>query len=207
MNYSATTTSELDGVLTNGPSYSTLNGGAIAFDGIDDNVNCSTDLQQFFTGRTPYTVEVWSKWNPQSSYRMIASNEASIGVGRDGVCLTLLSADTINARVYHERFGSNNQVAPSLSVPLTTVSNSPFQTVATYDGTSVRVYVNGSGSTLSTSTVDITNTTTSFRLGSRGSGSGNFFNGDIYVGRIYNRALSDSEILQNFNTQKSRFGL
>jgi hypothetical protein len=32
-------------------------------------------------------------------------------------------------------------------------------------------------------------------------------NGRIPVARIYNRQLSDSEILQNYNIQKSRFGL
>lgn len=204
LNYSATTTSELDGFLTNGTTYNSNYGGAMFFDGVDDNINCSTLLQQFFTGRTPYSVEVWSKWNPQSGYRMVASNEESIGVGRDGVCLTLFSANTTNALVYHERFGSNNQVAPSLSVPLAFVSNSPFHTVATYDGTSVKVYVNGSGSTESMSTANITNTTTSFRLGSRG-GLGNYFSGNIYNARIYSRSLSATEVLQNYQAQFPRF--
>jgi hypothetical protein len=31
--------------------------------------------------------------------------------------------------------------------------------------------------------------------------------GRVYIVRIYNRRLSQSEMLQNFNAQKSRFGL
>jgi hypothetical protein len=208
LNYSATTTSELDGFLTNGTTYNSNYGGAMFFDGVDDNINCSTLLQQYFTGRTPYSVEVWSKQNTQQSgFKMVASNENSIGVGRDGVCLTIQSASTTNGDIIHERFGSNNQISVSLSVPFATFVSSPFHMVATYDGTSVKVYVNGSGSTESVSTANITNTTTSFRLGARGSGSGNFFNGEIYVSRIYNRSLTSAEVLQNFNAQKSRFGL
>ncbi|MFN9855452.1 MAG: LamG-like jellyroll fold domain-containing protein, partial [Bacteroidota bacterium] len=32
-------------------------------------------------------------------------------------------------------------------------------------------------------------------------------NAKIFVARIYNRVLSSSEVLQNFNAQKARFGL
>ena len=38
-------------------------------------------------------------------------------------------------------------------------------------------------------------------------GSFTFGNGDIAVIRIYNRSLTAAESLQNFNAQKSRFGL
>jgi hypothetical protein len=34
----------------------------------------------------------------------------------------------------------------------------------------------------------------------------NPLNGRIAVARIYNRQLSDAEILHNYNTQKGRFG-
>jgi hypothetical protein len=33
------------------------------------------------------------------------------------------------------------------------------------------------------------------------------FQGKIPVVRIYKKALSDSEVLQNYNVQKSRYGL
>ena len=40
-----------------------------------------------------------------------------------------------------------------------------------------------------------------------GDGSSSSYKGHIYMLRVYNRALSDSEILQNYNAQKGRFGL
>lgn len=38
-------------------------------------------------------------------------------------------------------------------------------------------------------------------------GNGNMFEGDIYAAAIYNRALSDTEILKNFNSQRSRYSV
>ena len=38
-------------------------------------------------------------------------------------------------------------------------------------------------------------------------GANNFLNGDIAHALVYNRSLTASEILENFNYVKSRFGL
>jgi hypothetical protein len=38
-------------------------------------------------------------------------------------------------------------------------------------------------------------------------GRGYFYNGNIAIVRVYNIALTQSQILQNYNAQKSRFGL
>lgn len=38
-------------------------------------------------------------------------------------------------------------------------------------------------------------------------GNGNMFEGDIYNAAIYNRALTDAEILKNFNSQRSRYNV
>jgi hypothetical protein len=45
-----------------------------------------------------------------------------------------------------------------------------------------------------------------FQIGARDGAQLNF-QGQVSIGQIYNRALSDSEVLQNYNAQKSRFGL
>ena len=37
--------------------------------------------------------------------------------------------------------------------------------------------------------------------------STNLFDGDLAIARIYDRALSATEVATNFNAQKSRFGL
>ena len=37
--------------------------------------------------------------------------------------------------------------------------------------------------------------------------SGDLFNGNLAIARVYNRALTAAEVLQNYNAQKGRFGL
>lgn len=78
---------------------------------------------------------------------------------------------------------------------------------ATYDGTTLKLYVNGAFTALindgacglNTGTGNIVNDTSSLRIGSR-NGSSSFFNGLIDESRVYNRALSDSEIAALYNS-------
>jgi hypothetical protein len=49
--------------------------------------------------------------------------------------------------------------------------------------------------------------TGTFRLGATYGSAGNYGNGYFASTKMYNRILSATEILQNYNTQKSRFGL
>jgi hypothetical protein len=77
--------------------------------------------------------------------------------------------------------------------------------VATYDGSLLRIYRNGSYvSTSSASSGAITNTVKTLTIGVRG---GQYFDGRIGITNIYNRTLSASEIKQNFNSLRARFGL
>ena len=75
--------------------------------------------------------------------------------------------------------------------------------VVTKSSTTYNLYTNGSLS-LSGSGVDLS--LTQYNLGRRGD---NLFyvNGRIPQASIYNRALSATEILQNFNATRSRFGV
>jgi hypothetical protein len=83
--------------------------------------------------------------------------------------------------------------------------------VATYDGTTMKLYVNG----------ESTGTTRAYSAGSTGilkdlngvTIGGNFnstqpyFNGDIPIAKIHNRALTAGEVKQNFNAYKNRFDI
>ena len=84
--------------------------------------------------------------------------------------------------------------------------------MCTYDGTIMRIFVNGieSGSGLSTSGTIQNNTqqlTIGVRYLARNIGTDHYFSGNIYLSKIYNRALSATEIQQNYNATKTRFGL
>ena len=66
-----------------------------------------------------------------------------------------------------------------------------------------KLYLNGELVDTSTNTTTFTGGT-AVRISAYGAAS-NTFNGKISSVNIYNRVLTDAEVLQNFNAQKSRF--
>jgi hypothetical protein len=72
----------------------------------------------------------------------------------------------------------------------------------------ISLYINGSLSNSGTGNANNTlNANPKIKIGSGDDGVAFSFGGNIATTQIYNRALSASEILQNYNAQKSRFGL
>ena len=69
------------------------------------------------------------------------------------------------------------------------------------------IYLNGSA--ILTTTIKQLNNTVEVQLARGGvsAGSTQLLNGNISTGLVYNRALSATEILQNYNQLKSRFNL
>lgn len=76
----------------------------------------------------------------------------------------------------------------------------------TYDGSTINVYQNGShlGAKSSAGTADFSQ---GLKIGWWAAGGSYAWNGRIPVMKMYNRALSDSEIQQNFTAYQDRFGL
>jgi hypothetical protein len=78
---------------------------------------------------------------------------------------------------------------------------------------SSKIYINGTSKSLSliNGTLESRTITSSQTVGIGGGYTGGAdtfnWNGRIAITRIYNRELSSSEVLQNYNAQKSRFGL
>lgn len=86
--------------------------------------------------------------------------------------------------------------------------NTWYQVVGTYDGTTLRQYVDGvaNGGTLAyTGTPQSGGEIRLMRRWDSPISSSNLVDGKLAIARVYNRALSDSEILTNYNAQSSRF--
>jgi hypothetical protein len=90
--------------------------------------------------------------------------------------------------------------------PVPTTLNTWQQIIFTYDGSGLAIYSNGVsvGSTAFTGTPNSGGA--GIRIGRRWDLE-NYFTGNIAISRVYNRALTSTEILQNYNAQKGRFGL
>jgi hypothetical protein len=176
------------GTLTNGPTYSSANGGSIVFDGVDDTLPTLLSTNTL----NNITQSVWFKWNGtnQSSGIMYLGNSNSNGfglyIGSSGTPSNLLGV----------LFGGSLFNALSSSVTLTT---NWTNFVITRDSTTTSLYQNGS---LFASTTNTPLTSASYPF------IGNFnAGGNISNISFYNRALTAAEIQQNFNALRSRFSI
>ena len=204
---SGTTWSDLSGngnnvTLYNTPTYSSNNGGLISFDGVNEG------------GQTPsgtllnssMTVDAWAK--PQTT----GADGTIVGNWTQSTSTFLFWWDvgvTPNFRAIR-RISVSTSAATSESATRGVVNewNHVSVTVGTTD---MRIYLNGiHQETVSTGTLlSLGNSLTGIAAdynGSPGTTSRNL-NGDIASVKIYNRVLSSTEVLQNYNALKGRFGL
>jgi len=96
----------------------------------------------------------------------------------------------------------------TLSAASSNISTSSWaQIVATYTSGSKKIYVNGvEVATDSATTGTLATNSGGITVGSYNSG-GYFYNGNIGIVRVYNRVLSASEVIQNFNATRGRYGI
>ena len=180
------------GTLTNGPAYSSSNGGAIVFDGTDDIVTTS------LAATLSFTWSVWFKTNVLASgYRNI------ISVPTGAYMLMLLDISTNNMGFW----SSDGMNGGSLGVDSLS-TNTWYNAVLVREGDGIsggyKAYLNSvfKGSA-NTSTWTIANT---ISLGGRTDAS-QYLNGNIAQVAIYNTALNQDQINQNFYAYRGRFGV
>jgi len=102
------------------------------------------------------------------------------------------------------RRSDNSTVATSVDTNNATLNQWSYVTTS-YDSTSLKLYVDGSlVETVSTGLAPLSATVGS-GIGAEDSAGGRYFNGNIAACEVYNRVLSASEILQNYNALKNRF--
>jgi hypothetical protein len=186
--------SSLTGTLTNGPTFSSANGGILAFDGTNDFV-----LTNYNIALTNFTVCLWFKAPDStngSSTRLIDKNYVS------GMWLGKIAGSS----AINTWGGGILEAGPPYGIYLTLTDGQWHFLASTRSGTTHTLYGDGISNTTS-NTVPATALSTDNMTISSGYGGGNYFKGNIAQTQIYNRALSASEVLQNFNATRARFGV
>lgn len=196
-----------NGVLTNGPTFNSTNGGSIMFDGVNDYVNLGNVLN--FERTDSFTFSTWVNINNTSTPRAFISKTSNTVLRG-----YFFGANTNNSIIFILRNTINtNQLF--ISTPSFPFTNTWKNFTVTYDGNSnpsgVSIYVDSILQSNIITTNNLTSTiinTDNLNIGARTSTGGlSYFFGNIAQTQIYNRALSSSEILQNFNVTRSRFGI
>lgn len=186
-----------NGTLTNGPTYNNSNCGFINFDGVDDYISVpnSPSLQLTST----LTLSIWMYiTGPFSGRGLITKGPAS----SDYDYMMYLTSNSTNISFYKK---NSSGTASFTNPPTTNFINRWTNVVITFDGTNVVQYDNSVVfKTQAFVNSEIRTSTNPIRIFNSWSGAAS---GYVPIVQIYNRALSSTEVLQNFNANRSRFGL
>jgi hypothetical protein len=186
----------ITGSLINNPTFNTSNGGNFGF--VTDDYVIMEENSALNT-QTP-SVEVWFKTN---------------SINQSGFWFEKGQVNTQYSLFQENESIVWRQCTPFLQSQYTTIANyvnttNWFQVVGTFISGDRRLYISGVLANSDNQTGTIATNTNGMSIGVYGGfngGRGYFYNGNIAIVRVYNRVLSASEVLQNYNAQKSRFGL
>jgi hypothetical protein len=209
-----------NGTLVNGPTYDINNGGSLSFDGVNDYVVVSDTPFRF---GNQFTINTWIYWDgldktnrailgkrngPSGNYNQYAMgiNNGDVQYGGTGKVL-----------FFYARVDGSTGGNDPLDVSMTyTLPSTPgiYNISVVMNSTIQKMFVNGllvststknvSGRTYNISGVDLL---VGASRDNTGTGALGFFNNKIYSVSVYGRTLTDTEVLQNFNSTRGRFGL
>jgi hypothetical protein len=175
-----------NGTLVNDPTYSSENNGSIIFDGTNDYVSINPTILN-----TPWSFCCFFKQTNNTLWASLYS--------QDGLFLWLGLIPSSRAIRIHTNNSSGLDTPNNvydLNVPVFLgISSSPSTLTVFINKNKYSLTAGGNPSSASAS-----------KIASYSDGSKDFFTGAIYSISMYNRNISDSEILQNYNALKGRFG-
>jgi hypothetical protein len=212
---SGTTLYDLSGnnrnaTISNSPTYTSGTGGYFTFDGVNDYI---TSPNAYNAGNSAHTLEVWIRptevddclWSDTGTQIPNANYHSAGGqIFQTGPVQQIISGLWATTAVSRTVNGAG------------TFTNTWIQVVKTYSGTTLTGYINGTAGSPSTITwfppwnqaanswymhFGATDTTT-YNASTAG-----YFAGRYGIIRFYNRALTSSEVAQNFNADKTKYGL
>ena len=192
------------GTLVNGVGFDSANGGNWDFDGVDDYITLPSSIATALNGGTEASLNMWVKLNNNSN-----------GSGQSGI-IQLSNFDNSNGNLYWYSNGytyldifRTDRVSQVWANTVIDPRNWHMLTVTTTPGTNGwKAYLNGilQFQTTGQSTVSV-NSTIQGGLALGRNSTGRDLPGNVASCLIYDTALTAEEVAQNYNAQRSRFGL
>ncbi len=192
------------GTLLSGASFDNSVGGNFVFDGADDYATLPSNLQSKLSGSDEASLEMWVK-----------TDQIDGGAGTSGL-IQLSSYTETNGNLYFyssgtylDTFRTTRWTAGDFYI---TKGFNPtfwhhFVITSKLGAGGYRIFFNSelfNSTTGNIITVD-SSIHGGFTFGENSGGRN--LDGNIAITRIYDRALTDAEVLQNYNSQKTRFSI
>lgn len=183
------------GTLINGAVFNADNSGSIRFDGVNDYYTMN-DNAYSVAGLTDYTASFWIKLDAASS----SIDKRFFWHGNYGVLIYKSTADGL---IFYLRTSVG---AVQITTPYSSFFDLWTHISVTYNGTAMKLYVNGELKTTGSNTGGIIDAApTAFLLG--GATNSFYTPCNISSAMAYNRTITDSEVRQNFNALRGRYDI
>ncbi|MGA9526114.1 MAG: LamG-like jellyroll fold domain-containing protein [Myxococcaceae bacterium] len=164
---------------------------AASFNGVNGRVDFGDQFD--LPGSSPFTFEAWIRPTVADAWhrRIVEKEEKNAAGFWEGYRLAISSS----LGVYCQRWQSGNN-GGSTSVPLSRFTLGNWYHVAcTYDGTNIRMYVDGVLAATRASAMQVAVTSAPFTVGSfSGGGSSSWFAGDLDEVAVYGTALPEERL-------------
>ena len=199
LNWNDLSRSQLSGSLINGPTFSSANNGSIVFDGVDDYVNLSDSDDWFYTGN--FTIEFWYYFNSvPDSLGQFFYNQRVNGDNYFFIFATNTKweFDSYNGGVQGPKitYPTTHNIGTWNCISLTRIENN------------FSLYLNSTLVGSQTNSSNFINLNAPLQFGRWSGGPSRYINASVSSLKIYKgRGLSATEVLQNYNATKGRFGL
>lgn len=186
--------------LSGNAAFSSLNSGAIVFDGTDDYALISSFLNTF-NGPFSLSFTFYQTANTLSA-ALFSNYDAATN---DGLFMQInASSEGSGLRVTYRQLGTNifnfTQTNPVLL-------NTFYNIVCTYDGANAYIYYNGARQSVSAAaSTYFSPVSNNLYLGALTT-TERLFVGRIHEIKIYNKGLTETEVRQNYNATKGRYRL
>jgi hypothetical protein len=211
-NWNDLTTNLYTGSLVNGPTFSSANQGSIVFDQTNDYATYQNN-----PALNDLSGSTWSIWMKITQTTSLTSTSILYKSDNDNTAGWYISINPLYGGLGVHIVSTSNR-RYYLPVSQTPAINTWFMYTATWDGTitgttGINLYINGvlNSTTPQTNNAGVLPHTTDagqlLDIGNSRTGIPYFFGGNIANIQIYNRALTATEVFQNYNAQKTRFGL
>ena len=199
--------------LYNGATYNSSVGGNIVFDGIDNGVSGSNASVYSITNTI--TLEVWAFITTSTGFLIGKGPSNGAANFYPGNYELQINASNQLSFLYQVNNIASSNTFEAYNTAIGVFSSNRWTHIVATASTfgvgarTITMYTNGVTRTTtragSAGDMISTNNTEPLKIGRRTDGT--VMGGNIAVVRMYNRVLSADEALQNYNAQKSRFGL
>jgi hypothetical protein len=193
--------SGIGGTLVNGVGFTSSNNGSFFFDGTNDYIDCGTNsITNLATTTMSAEIMFQTTGATNRPHLFIKGINGSTGQ----FALVVETTTPPKMRFFLDKGAGWTNITGNATIQ----NNQWVHAVGVYDGSNAYIYINGSLDVSSSSTGTLRSVpSNSLLIGKFLSDASEFLTGNVSFARLYNRALSATEVMQNFNAMRERYNI